>query len=760
MRKLIPLGDSLFKLGEKILIPFNAYDDSKIVHGSSNTTAVFNIKNSTGFVKSVTATLTNNNTAFNLNTNDLADLTADTYFLELWVTDSNDDTVKIYPDDSFTTLTINENATVVKGNVLPEISLDNFKQQIADYLKDNNMDCNGGSTATVADINNILKLFSKYYQIDASRASVGVNTHNYYDKNALQLFNYTYKGETTAYYPFNSSTGNSATLSPIPIDKATQNSGVQVDFDLVTTADDGTFNVVFPDFSNIELPSNPIKKGTNHYSFFATLGAVPSTQLYINMGLCLHNYTGTLGIQNLVVRVNNAFVDYQQAYSAMITAVNKVVANQSTTTEIDIFKSGIVNDILPYFQARDNLTSKIEQGLASNIDNNKNILTVTNANIASLGKSVLTLDPTKVKSGNISAFTDMDPQTIKTQAQALNLNTVTVSLLIRVNSLTDSNCVTTDDDWNKVKADVSQLQAMGLRVLIQPYPYIDNGKYAEVDWTPSDTTTFFKTYSAIINQIAQYAQTAKLDGMYIATNLIHLEQYEDNWVNIIKQVKSVYSGKVYFRTNWWRTASWDSSTVTAYQATLNRSFWQYVDVIAIAAYFEVTAQQNPTSQQIQTDLYSTPIFNRQQDIVSEIKAFNDKWHKPIFFGELGIPPYSDACAAPYQVQMDSNGVYSEITQSNWFDAWYTVFNQFDWWLGYSIFEIGSTSPYNPYGKLAQSTIAMQTFGGSYKPATYITDTMPLAPNKGDVWFVSDNNNITAIKQWNGSEWVSFNLKLN
>lgn len=613
---------------------------------------------------------------------------------------------------------------------------------------------------TVGDIRSMQNLFSKYYQIDASRAITVGNDYNYYDKNNLTLYNYNYNGESTAYYPYNSGSGSSATLSPIPLDKGCQNSGIQIDFDLVTTASGGTFTVVLPDFSNVTLPVNDIKEGTNHYSFFAQTGSVPSSAYFVNMGLKLSNYTGQLGVKNLVVRVNNAFVDYQKAYNDTTTNIANLIGNKSDTDDLDLFKSGAFDVIKPYLVERDNLSNNIEQALHDTITNTNDLINATNNNLSKFASSSMVLSPSAIKGGNVSAFGDMDYNEIQNQGQALNLNTITVSLLVRCDSATSSTLTVTDDDWAKVKADVATLKQRGFKILIQPYPYIADGAIAEVDWNPTDKVTWFSQYETIINQIAQYAQSENLYGMYVATNLVHMEEFETDWIRIIQNVKKVYQGKVFFRTNWWKTASWDPETVQAYQATLNRTFWQYVDVIAIAAYFEVTDEQNPSSETLQKELHSTEIYDRKQDIVSEIKAFNDKWHKPIFFGELGLPPYSNAPSKPYDNQMDKTSKYSEVVQSNWFDAWYTVFSQYDWWLGYSIFEIGSNSSYNPYGKMASSTIRIQVFGGESKPTSTISKDVPDVPTKGDIWFVSDdNNNITSIKCWNGTEWIQFNLKL-
>lgn len=759
MKNLTLLNDvTNIKLGDTATtIQFKASDNEEVITLKDSQKATFRVRNAIGFLKSIPASVVMNNQIFQFDSTNLAGLVPDTYYLELVITNS-DNTESIYPDDGFVTLNITENALEIIGEQLPNMSLDDFENQIKSYI-----DGLGGSsnaTITVEDINEMLDLFNKYYQIDASRASAGINDYNYYDKNNLTLYNYNYDGAATEYYPYNSVNGGESTLSPIPLDKGCQNSGIQIDFDLVTTQTGGTITAVLPDFPAINLPVNNIQSGTNHYSYFAQVGSVPEKQYFVNLGFKISGYKGTLGVKNLVVRVNNAFISYKTTYDDMNTKISAILANKKNTDPIDIFKSGIFDNIKSFLAERDSLTNNIEQALSNNLKNTNELISVTNDNLSKFASASMVLSPSAIKGGNVSAFGDMNYNDIQQEAQALNLNTITVSLRVRCNSATGSTLTVTDDDWAKVKKDVTNLKQRGFKILIQPYPYIADGSVAEVDWIPSDTTTWFNQYAPIIQQIAEYAQSENLYGMYIATNLVHLEQYEDNWISIIQNARKAYSGKIFFRTNWWRTASWAPDTITAYNATLNRSFWQYVDVIAIAAYFEVTDEINPSSETLQKELYSTEIYDRKQDIVDEIKAFNDKWKKPIFFGELGLPPYSNAPSKPYDNQMDKTSKYSEAVQSNWFDAWYTVFSQFDWWLGYSIFEIGSNSSYNPYGKMAASTIRMQVFGGESKPTSTISQEIPPVPVKGDIWFVSDGNgNITAIKQWDGTQWNQFNLKL-
>lgn len=615
-----------------------------------------------------------------------------------------------------------------------------------------------------SDLQNILNCVTDIFQIDMKRSLNAMSHYNYFNGRSFYLYNYPFKGASTEYYPYQSVTGTSATLSPIPVDRGSLGHGVQISFDLVASASGGTFVPVLNGYpvSDLGLSPTSIKSGTNSYSFFTKFPADTDSSKNVGFGLKVSDYTGTLKISNLEININDSFTATQSAYSILKSKINSAVSSMSDTDTVNLFGSGIFDALSDYFVSRDTMNNLIETNLTSSISKTSSGIAETNTLISKIASSTMVLSPSKIKGANVSAFGTMDYGEIQTEANSLNLNTITVSLLVKAKSVTDSNPYCTDDDWAKMEKDCETLIARGYKVLIQPYPYIDGGKYAETEWKPDNVTTFFSTYTAIIEKMATYAQKVGAYGIYVGTNLTQIEPNVSQMSTLIQDAKRIFtSGLIFYRTNWWATATWSQSTIDAYNTRLNYAFWKYVDVIAVAAYFEITDELNPSSETLQRELSSTELYARKQDIVTEIKNFHTKWNKPIYFGELGIPPYSNAPLKPYATQMDTTATYNEAVQANWFDAWYTVFSQFDWWLGYSIFTIAdSTSPYNPYGKQASSVIRMQTFGGESKPKTSISVSEPSVPNTNDIWLVDDGNkNITAIKKWNGTSWDRYELKL-
>jgi hypothetical protein len=324
--------------------------------------------------------------------------------------------------------------------------------------------------------------------------------------------------------------------------------------------------------------------------------------------------------------------------------------------------------------------------------------------------SIDTVNPENWKSGNVSVFGEKTVDSIIAEAVALNLNTITVPVIVKAKSATDSYPLIDQTSWVTAKQTAIVLKAKGYNVVIEPFPYIANGTIIETEWNPSNKTQWFTSWGNALQEIAVFAETENLDGMYIASNLVKLESYVTQWTTIISNLRAVYTGKVIYRTNWWVTATWAPETVKAYNAKLNNPIFGLVDVIAIAAYFELTDAQNPTKQVLKDSIFNVPYYNRGQNIFNEVKALNTKWGKPIFFGELGIPPYEKAPSQPWAFQYTSTDTYNESIQTNWFNAWYEVFGTQDWFLGYSVFAIAdSTSVYRVLGRDAENAINTHTF---------------------------------------------------
>ncbi|MDD2892056.1 MAG: prepilin-type N-terminal cleavage/methylation domain-containing protein [Candidatus Gracilibacteria bacterium] len=323
-----------------------------------------------------------------------------------------------------------------------------------------------------------------------------------------------------------------------------------------------------------------------------------------------------------------------------------------------------------------------------------------------------------IKSGNLNIFLENQPSFTPTKTisdvKKLRLNTVNVPVQITIPSVTSSTFTINATSKANAIALIKELNNIGVSVLLEPYPVINNGNASETSWAPADTTAFFSNWkevvlSDLVNTIAIPYHTY---GIYIASNFVQMETTANanDWINTVNYVKGLgYQGKVIYRTNWWYDATWDigvGSTTAAYNTKLTNPLFAAPDIIAIAAYFELTATGAPlvpTVQNIKDALLSTATWGRGQNVYKEVKNFYDTWHKPVFFGELGIPSRENALNAPWNPTVSS--VESQLAQANGFQGYIETFSGKDWFKGLSVFVVADdSSPYTPINKLAEPII--------------------------------------------------------
>lgn len=128
MRKLyLGNGDKQFKFADTTTeIHLNALDDGG--KATLTTNAKVRIKNDSGYLLEVSASITNNHAV--ITSGQLDKLPAGNYLIELW--DTVDGGTAIYPSDGFLALQINENVTGISGGLVSSITVDDFIQQFSD----------------------------------------------------------------------------------------------------------------------------------------------------------------------------------------------------------------------------------------------------------------------------------------------------------------------------------------------------------------------------------------------------------------------------------------------------------------------------------------------------------------------------------------------------------------------------------------------------------------------------------------------------
>lgn len=318
-------------------------------------------------------------------------------------------------------------------------------------------------------------------------------------------------------------------------------------------------------------------------------------------------------------------------------------------------------------------------------------------------KSIPDLDAGPNNSGDISAW-NATPASALADVKAMNLNTVSVPIRVNIPSLTSNEATVDQASADNAIAIVKTMIDNGIKVVVEPYPFIDNGKGVETALQPTDEALFMANWSKAVTNIATQLKDLDVKGLYIGSNFANLEDQSDAFDSLINGLRPIFKGKLIYRTNWWYNASWDAATTQAFEEKKQTPFFKNVDMLSIAAYFEVSDPDTMNVDELKERLHKTNVYNREQNVVGQIEELHNATGKPIMFGEMGITNYVGAMAKPYAFEFGEGAVKNDMIQSVWYQAWIETMNQYDWFKGYSVFAIGDkASEFYPNAK-AQETL--------------------------------------------------------
>ncbi len=327
---------------------------------------------------------------------------------------------------------------------------------------------------------------------------------------------------------------------------------------------------------------------------------------------------------------------------------------------------------------------------------------VINRNINKIqGKTLNEKFETKIKSGNLS--TDYKIDETLSDIDKFKLNTLNIPVIINIKDLSSSNMTVDKTSEEKAITLIKKLKGKKINIILEPYPWIDNGSKYETAWKPDNINDFFLNWKDTVLKtlIDDIAVPYHVDALNIGSSFVNMEFAEGYWCDTIDYVRKYYKGLVTYRTGWWYTAAWKPDTINTYKNKLNNKLFSKLDFISIAAYFELTNNSTNTSGNIFNAIQNTQIYDRKQNIKQEIKNFHDKWNKPIFFGELGFPKTNDAAVHPWNPYQ--NDSVNNTEQANCFQGYKMAFEKESWFLGFSIFAIGEHSTDKRYYPSEEST---------------------------------------------------------
>ena len=301
----------------------------------------------------------------------------------------------------------------------------------------------------------------------------------------------------------------------------------------------------------------------------------------------------------------------------------------------------------------------------------------------------------KIKSANLS--TDYTVEQALKDIETLDLNTINLPIVINIDDVDSSNVSIYDNSLGRAKLLLDKIKGKKINVILEPYPWIANGSRYETDFNPTNKEEFFSNWKNNVLKplIDEIAIPYRVDALNIATGFNHLESMEDEFCNMIDFTRQYYKGLVTYRTSFWTTANWKDEVTKKqvdelnkkYEDKLNNKIFSKVDFISIASYFELTDNDVNTVENLIDALTSSQRYLRGQEIKKQVENFYEKWNKPVFFGELGFPRTTKASVEPWNPYLSKEINAKE--QANCFEAYRRMYEEEQWFLGFSYFAVGN-----------------------------------------------------------------------
>jgi len=223
----------------------------------------------------------------------------------------------------------------------------------------------------------------------------------------------------------------------------------------------------------------------------------------------------------------------------------------------------------------------------------------------------------------------------------------------------------TDRQWfGETKAGAKQyieiLHKNNIKVMIKPQIWIWRGEFtgylkmaSEEDWIALESS-----YKNFILTFAELAQESEVEIFCIGTELeqfiVHRPLY---WNSLIKEIKSIYKGKLTYAANW-----------DEYKRV---PFWKDMDYIGVDGYFPVSNNKTPSIEDARLGW---------KQWKSEMKSISELENKKILFTEYGYRSINFTGKEPWKSDHDSTNVNHQA-QINTTKALYDELWSEDWFAG-------------------------------------------------------------------------------
>lgn len=278
---------------------------------------------------------------------------------------------------------------------------------------------------------------------------------------------------------------------------------------------------------------------------------------------------------------------------------------------------------------------------------------------------------------------------IDAMIEKCSINTVTFAF-----AALQDHCYSTGIDWKGpdmlddglFSGLIRYAQSKNLKVILKPMVNVRDGYWRayirffdeEVPCEPK-WKDWFKNYAEYITHYAKLCEKESVDLLMIGCELVGTDHRQNEWRNLVKTVRTVYSGLITYNCD-------------KYQEH-NVAWWDVLDAISSSGYYPETDWDHQ---------------------IQRIESVVRKYDKPFFFSEVGCPSTHDAALVPNDWTVVGKYPTDMEEQNNFFKRIFQKCDPLKWHYGHSIWEwtahdtSGNSSAtdgsYSVIDKPAQTTI--------------------------------------------------------
>jgi hypothetical protein len=249
-----------------------------------------------------------------------------------------------------------------------------------------------------------------------------------------------------------------------------------------------------------------------------------------------------------------------------------------------------------------------------------------------------------------------------------------------------------ENDESLVTA-ASHARELGMAVMLKPHVLMSGpgwGWPGDVKMeTEEDWRLFFERYYKWIRHYALLAEIHDIEMFCVGVELMQTtNQHQDEWRQIIRKVRQIYSGSLVYAGNWWQ----EFEQIT---------FWDELDYIGLNCYYPLSDKETVSLQDLTEGV---------EAFLPTIEAVARKYKKPVLLTEVGFTSTAKNWLSPHErrrgarVSLEDQALcYEAIFESFRDKEW---LHGFYWWKWPTYLEYGGERDggFTPNGKPAEKVV--------------------------------------------------------